>query len=169
MRLVPNIDTVPARVNKYLLPHERNLVATRRHPAMLIPSAATATGGLLSALAVNPVVKGNRPLELTTWLLMGFLLVQFILACISWSTKYFIVTSQRLILTTGMFSITRVTTLPLETAKNIIFNRSRAGRLFGYGTFIFGTGSRIDYIPYSEQISLEIHGLVFKDQDSPLD
>jgi len=36
MRLVPNTDTVPASVNKYLLPHERQVITVHRHPAVLI-------------------------------------------------------------------------------------------------------------------------------------
>ena len=36
MRLVPNTDTVPASVNKYLLPHESRVITVHQHPAMLI-------------------------------------------------------------------------------------------------------------------------------------
>ena len=36
MRLVPNTDTVPASVNRYLLPHERQVITVHQHPAILI-------------------------------------------------------------------------------------------------------------------------------------
>jgi len=31
VRLTPNTDTVPASVNKYLLPHERQVITVKRH------------------------------------------------------------------------------------------------------------------------------------------
>ena len=36
MRLVPNSDTVPASVNRFLLPHERQVITVHQHPAILI-------------------------------------------------------------------------------------------------------------------------------------
>jgi hypothetical protein len=36
MRLAPNTDTVPAAVNRYLLPHERQVISVHQHPAVLI-------------------------------------------------------------------------------------------------------------------------------------
>jgi len=61
-----------------------------------------------------------------------------------------------------MFSITRVTTLPLETAKNIIFNRSRAGRLFVMELHL-RTGSRLIIFLLGTNLAGD-SGLVFKDQ-----
>ena len=36
MRLVPGTDTVPNAVNKYLLPHEHQVITVRKHPAVLL-------------------------------------------------------------------------------------------------------------------------------------
>ena len=36
MRLAPKSDAVPASVNKYLLPHERQVISVHQHPAVLI-------------------------------------------------------------------------------------------------------------------------------------
>jgi len=36
MRLVPNTDAVPASVNRYLLPHERQVITVHQHTAILI-------------------------------------------------------------------------------------------------------------------------------------
>jgi hypothetical protein len=36
MRLAPNTDTVPARVNRYLMAHERQVISVHQHPVVLI-------------------------------------------------------------------------------------------------------------------------------------
>jgi hypothetical protein len=49
------------------------------------------------------------------------------------------------------------------------FERSPAGRLFGFGTFIVESAgqeqalNKIDNLPYPEQLYLEVCGLIFKD------
>jgi len=49
------------------------------------------------------------------------------------------------------------------------FERSATARLFGYGTFVVESAgkdkvfSRIDHLPYPEQLYLEVCGLIFKD------
>jgi hypothetical protein len=49
MRLVPSTDAVPLAVNRYLLPHERQVI-TVLHPASLIGPGLTLSG-LVAALA----------------------------------------------------------------------------------------------------------------------
>src|ERR1700691_2698766 len=49
MRLVPNTDTVPTSVNKYLLPHERQVISVHQHPAVLIRPIFEALVGLAIA------------------------------------------------------------------------------------------------------------------------
>jgi len=36
MRLVPDTETVPASVSRYLLPQERQVISVHQHPAVLI-------------------------------------------------------------------------------------------------------------------------------------
>lgn len=172
MRLTPNTDTVPASVNKYLLPHERQVISVKPHPAIIIPRATTATGGLFAAVALNPLVKDSAPLKLTIWLLAGFLCLGFVSACINWSTSFLVVTSQRILLVSGALS-RRARNIPLEDIKRMTVRRSRGGRALGYGTFIFDIGGRphirVEYIPYPEQLYLEVNGLVFRDRDESPD
>jgi hypothetical protein len=172
VRLTPKTDTVPASINKYLLPHERQVITVKYHPAIVIPPAATATGGLFAAVAVNPLVKNSPALKLTIWLLAGLLCLRFISACINWSARWFIVTSQRILLVSGALS-TRVRNIPLEDIKHMTFRRSRGSRTLGYGAFILDTGGSpyiiVDYIPYPEQLYLEVTGLVFRDREESPD
>ena len=60
MRLAPNTDTVPASVNRYLLPHERQVISVHEHPAVLIPPIALVLLGLaIAGLLSNYVAHGN--------------------------------------------------------------------------------------------------------------
>jgi hypothetical protein len=168
VRISPSVDTVPPSVNKYLLPHERQVITVKRHPVSIVPSAVSAVGGLFVAIAISPIVQGNDLLELSIWLLAGVLCVEFVLACISWSARWVVITSQRILFVSGVFG-TRVRNVPLETITNMTLRRPRGGRTFGYGTFIFDAAGRpgivVDYLPYPEQLYLEVNGLVFKDRE----
>jgi hypothetical protein len=59
----------------------------------------------------------------------------------------------------------KVTALPLAAVQNLAFSRSAGGRLRGYGAFTFEAdgqaGAVIDYIPYPEQLYLEIYHLLY--------
>ena len=55
-----------------------------------------------------------------------------------------------------------------------VFQRSAMGQLLGYGEFILESAGQdqalrnVDYIPYPEQLYLEVCGLIFKDtEESP--
>ena len=71
MRLAPNTDTVPASVNRYLLPHERQVISVHQHPAVLIGPIFWALLGLGIAGWLTTIVKGNGVALLVIWLLWG--------------------------------------------------------------------------------------------------
>jgi hypothetical protein len=125
------------------------------------------------AFIINPIINGNDSLELFIWLLVGFLWAKLILAWINWFYRYIVVTDQRILLTSGLLSVARVRNLPIESIKTMAFRRSRGGRLFGYGAFIFEANARpymvVDYVPYPEQLYLEVQGLAFVSEDRSLD
>lgn len=60
----------------------------------------------------------------------------------------------------------KVEQVPLSMLTDLAFRRSWAGRLLGYGTFIVTTPrgvKKIRFLPYPEQLYLEVCGLIFKD------
>ena len=68
MRLVPNTDTVPASVNKYLLPHERQVITVHQHPAILIrPIFEVLIGLAIAGWLSNSVANGNNIAILVIW------------------------------------------------------------------------------------------------------
>ncbi len=168
MRLVAGTDSVPASANRYLLPDERQVVTFRQHPAKLLPPLTAAVGGLLAAVAVSAISNHVMSAHYVVWALAAFVILRFVLDVLNWSVQYIVVTQRRLLLTSGLTG-RRVTVLPLVTVRDLAFVRSTGGRLLGYGAFTFEAGGQsntvIDYIPYPEQVYLEIYHLLFAAED----
>jgi uncharacterized membrane protein YdbT with pleckstrin-like domain len=171
MRLVPSSDTVPTSVNKYLLPHERQVITVRQHPAVLIRRIVEALVGLaLAGFLSGTVANGNNYAILVIWGLWAVLLVRLIMKVFEWSVNYFVVTSQRMLLASGIIT-RKVNMMPLAKVTDMSFQRSTLGRLLGYGQFILESAGQdqalriVDYLPYPEQLYLEVCGLIFKGKD----
>lgn len=160
MRLISPGGTAPAAVNRYMLPHEHQVVTIRRHPIVLFPWAASAAGGVLVAVATSAIEQERRSVQLTVWALTIFLAWESISAVGRWLAGYIVVTNSRVIVCSGFLG-RRIESTPIESLKGMMLDRSFSGRYLGYGTLIVDGRRFIDYVPYPEQFYLEIMGLVF--------
>lgn len=169
MKLVAPPNRAPASVNRYLLPYEQDVVTIRRHPAVLIGPVAAVLGALIFAgILSNTVIASSSAVLAVIWWVWLLILVWFVWRVAEWSVDYFVITSQRLLLTQGL--ITRqVNMMPLGKVTDMRFERSLLGRFLGFGTFVMESAgqdqalSRIQFVPYPEQLYLEVVGLIFKD------
>ena len=168
MRLISPGANPPADVDRYLLPHEQEVITVRKHPAVLLaPIAWAAVGLIVAAVLSDTVLRHSSGLTWIVWAIWGLVFLRFLWAAINWAVDYFVVTSHRFILTSGLFS-RKVAMMPLVKVTDMTFQRSFLGRLFGYGTFILESAgqdqalSTVDYIPYPEQLYLEVCSLIFK-------
>jgi uncharacterized membrane protein YdbT with pleckstrin-like domain len=175
MRLVPNTDTVPASVNRYLLPHERQVITVHQHPAVLIgPIFLVLIGLAIAGWLSNSVANGNGTVLLVIWIIWGVLFLRLAWKVFEWAVTYFVVTSQRFVLATGVLT-RKVNMMPLAKVTDMSFQRSTMGRILGYGEFILESAgqdqalNRVDYLPYPEQLYLEVCGLIFKDKEESPD
>jgi uncharacterized membrane protein YdbT with pleckstrin-like domain len=175
MRLVPNTDTVPASVNKYLLPHERQVITVHQHPAVLIRPIFEVLAGLaIAGWLSNSVAHGNGTVILVIWVAWALLLLRLAVKVLDWSVNYFVVTSQRMLLATGVVT-RKVNMMPLTKVTDMSFQRSTLGRILGYGEFILESAGQdqalrvVDHLPYPEQLYLEVCGLIFKDKEESPD
>jgi membrane protein YdbS with pleckstrin-like domain len=165
IRVVPN-ETVPAAVYRVLLPHERRVITVRFHPAILIRPVAEALGGLAVAGLISTITHLDRTVLLVIWLVWLILVIRLLFRIYEWLEDYFVVTSKRLLLATGVFRKT-VNMMPLTKVTDMRFERSPAGRLFGFGTFIVESAGQeqalhtINHLPYPEQLYIEVCGLIF--------
>jgi membrane protein YdbS with pleckstrin-like domain len=167
IRVVPN-ETVPAAVYRVLLPHERRVITVRFHPAVLIVPVAQALGGLAVAGLLSTLVHLGSTLLLIIWLAWLIVVIRLLFRIYQWLEDYFVVTSARLLLATGVVKKT-VNMLPLTKVTELRFERTAAGRLFGYGKFIVDSAGNdhvlkeVNYLPYPEQLYIEVCGLLFQD------
>jgi len=161
---------VPPVVASALLPHERKVITTLQHPAALVTPSLMAVGGLIAASVLSFLNLSGEALGII-WSLCGLTLPYWLLCLARYPVTYFVVTGQRLILVRG-FMRRDIVTVPLSRAVELGLRRSLLGRLLGYGAFIlYGAGARqairrVNFIPYPEQLYLEIIGLIFKDPGS---
>lgn len=170
IRVVPMTDTVPPAIRRYLLPHEDQVITVRLHPAVLIRPVAETLGGLAIAAVLSAVAaKGNGTVLLVIWLAWLVLFLRLAMKVWQWWEDHFVVTSQRLLLATGVFS-KKVNMMPLTKVTDMSFQRSSLGRILGYGAFIVESAGQdqalrhVDHLPYPEQLYLEVCGLIFKDK-----
>jgi uncharacterized membrane protein YdbT with pleckstrin-like domain len=175
MRLVPNTDTVPATVNRYLLPHERQVITVHQHPAVLImPILEVLVGLAIAGWLSNSLAHGNGIAILVIWILWGLVFLRLVVKVVEWARTYFVVTSQRMLLSTGLVTH-KVNMMPLTKVTDMSFQRTATGRLLGYGEFIVESAgqdqalSNIKFLPYPEQLYLEVCGLIFRDKDDGSD
>lgn len=161
----PASGSSSATISKYLLPREVQVATVRQHPAVLIPaSALTLIGLLIAGVLSATVVHGDYSVAL--WILWLLLLLRLVWKVMNWSVDYFVVTSERLLLTRG-FLARQVNMMPLTKVTDMSFKRSFAGRLLGYGEFIVESAGQdqalrhVAFIPYPEQLYLLICGMLF--------
>jgi uncharacterized membrane protein YdbT with pleckstrin-like domain len=171
MRATSRAAGGPAAVSKYLLPNEQQVIHTRRHPAILIgPSLLTLAGLLVAALLSATVLRGYGALITVIWIAWLVLFGYMIWNVINWAVDYFVVTSHRILLTSGVFT-RKVAMMPLTKVTDMSFQRTFSGRMLGYGEFIVESAGRdqalrtIDHIPYPEQLYLEVCGMLFGAED----
>ncbi|MER7352103.1 MULTISPECIES: PH domain-containing protein [Nonomuraea] len=172
MRLVTHGDSAPSSVNRYLLPHEHQVIMVRRHPAVLLRPVAEVFGGLIVAGLLSKFFgdQGGGTALVVVWWLWLLLLIRFVWKVAEWSVDYFVVTSKRMLLTTGLIT-RKVAMMPLQKVTDMSFQRSLLGRMLGYGEFILESAgqdqalSTVEYIPYPETLYLEVCQMLFPSKD----
>ena len=164
MRL-PGDEKVPPEVYRYLLAHERRVITVRRHPAVLAGPLSLLAG----AVAVASLLTVTRRKDVTAlrgaWGAAGIGLVVSAVRLYVWLSSYVVVTNHRLLCVKSLAS-TKVSAIPLREIRRIDMRRSALGRLLGYGTFIIRSADRdekIRYLPYPEQLYLEVMGILHPD------
>lgn len=173
MRLIAPGTSPPHDVNRYLLPHERQVITVRMHPAVLLVPVVIALGGLIAVVVLNTsIFRDYGAIQIVVWIAWGFLLLRALYAAANWAVDYFVVTSERLILTSGLLT-RKVAMMPMNKVTDMSFQRSLGGRLFGYGEFILESAGQeqalrnIPYLPYPEQLYLEVCNLLFPEAERP--
>ncbi len=171
----PATGTTPGRLPtraskdaaKYLLPDESAVVATRRHWAVLIEPTVkflpmVVVGGWLLLFDPENRVTSSAGL----FALLGAL-VYYGLRVGEWWMRHFIVSTRRVLLTSGVI-VRTVTLLPLRRITDLTWKETLLGQVLGYGTFRFESAgqqqalSEITYLPRADLLYRQVSGLLFQ-------
>jgi uncharacterized membrane protein YdbT with pleckstrin-like domain len=153
-------------VEKYLLPQERAVVATRRHWAVLIEPTfkflpVFLIGGWL--LLLDP---DNRVSSTAGLVVLIAALVYYGLRLGEWWMRHFIVSTRRVLLTSGVI-VRTVTLLPLRRITDLTWKETLLGQVLGYGTFRFESAgqqqalSEITFLPGADVLYRDVSALLF--------
>ena len=165
-----DISRLPTRarkdVEKYLLEGETVKVITRRHWAVLIEPTVKfvplfVVGGAL--LLFDPE---NRVTSSAGFLLILGALVYYGLRLGEWWFRHFIVSTRRVLLTSGVI-VRTVTLLPLRRITDLTWQETLLGNILGYGTFRFESAGQdqalrhLTYMPEAQKRYRQVSALLF--------
>ncbi|WP_299952225.1 PH domain-containing protein [uncultured Modestobacter sp.] len=151
---------------KYLLPDEPPVIATRRHPAVL----------------ARPLVRGLPALAVGVWVLqldpenrfgavLGLLIVVGALVYLGlhvgeWWVRHFLITRRRVLMTSGVI-IRTVAVMPLRRITDLTWKETFWGQVLGYGTFRFESAGQaqgldeITFLPHAKSLYKRLSELMF--------
>jgi membrane protein YdbS with pleckstrin-like domain len=153
-------------VEKYLLPGEEALVATRRHWAVLIEPTARFLPVLGIGLGVLLLDRDNQVTSSAGILIALAALVTYVLRITEWWMRHFIVSRRRVLLTSGVI-VRTVTLLPLARITDLTWQETPLGQLLGYGTFRFESAGQdqalrdLTYLPDAQARYRQVSELLF--------
>jgi hypothetical protein len=89
----------------------------------------------------------------------------------AWPVTYFVITSDRVLIISGLLTRT-VTSISLDEVQGLTFRRTVLGRMLGYGSLDAISARRrpfrmARYLPYPEQLYLEITSLLSPGERAP--
>jgi membrane protein YdbS with pleckstrin-like domain len=166
----PEPQELPPRarkdVAKYLLPDERAVVATRRHWAVLIEPTVKFVPFFLAGGWLLLLDPDNRVSSSAGLLVILGALVYYGLRFAEWWMRTFIVSTRRVLLTSGVIART-VTLLPLRRITDLTWKETLIGQVLGYGTFRFESAgqqqalSQITFLPHADVLYPRVSALLF--------
>ncbi|MEP6697164.1 MAG: PH domain-containing protein [Pseudonocardiales bacterium] len=153
--------------SRYLVPAERIAVNQRRHWSLIVPSFGVALLGLFAAGYVTGQMTEHRgPLYDVIWFAALALIGHFLYRLAEWNQDRFIVTDRRIMMVTGLLT-RQVAMMPLLRVTDMSYERSVAGRIFGWGTFILESAGQdqalrtIDRLPSPDVLYSTVCALMF--------
>jgi hypothetical protein len=135
---------------KYLLPDEPPVVATRRHPAVLVRPFLRGVPALVVGVWLLQLDAENRVSTTLGLLVVVGALVYLGLHVGEWRVRYFLVTRRRVLLTSGVI-IRTVAVMPLRRITDLTWKETFWGQVLGYGTFRFESAGQLqglDVVPF---------------------
>ncbi|RBY80002.1 PH domain-containing protein [Blastococcus sp. TF02-09] len=152
--------------DKYLLPGEDVVLATRRHWAVLIEPTVKFLPVFLVGAVLFLVDPDNAVTSVVGLVVLLGSLVYYALRVGEWWMRHFIVTRRRVLLTSGVI-VRTVTLLPLRRITDLTWEETFLGQILGYGSFRFESAGQdqalrhITFMPDAKKVYREVSGLLF--------
>ena len=161
-RFHPN---APKELDRYLIPTESIIFMIRRHWLVLVNPIGLV---LLGLLVVGYVSSTSAPADIKNIVVIAWLalIVRMIWKLLEWWLELFLATDRRLVLLHGIIT-RKVDMMPLAKVTDMRYDRSVAGRILGYGTFVLESAGQdqaisvVKYIPNPDRYYREISSVVF--------
>ena len=157
---------------KYLLPQETAVVATRRHWAVLIEPTVKSVPFLVVGFWLFVLDPENPVTSSAGLLLLLGTLGYYGLHVWEWLLRHFIVSTRRVLLTSGII-VRTVTLLPLRRITDLTWQETLLGNILGslglrgYGTFRFESAGQdqalrhLTFVPDAGELYVEVSRLLF--------
>jgi membrane protein YdbS with pleckstrin-like domain len=152
--------------DKYLLPGEDVVLATRRHWAVLVGPTLRFLPALLVGGWLFLLDPENEVTSVVGLVVVVLALGLYALRVGEWWMRHFIVTRRRVLLTSGVI-VRTVTLLPLRRITDLTWEETFFGQILGYGSFRFESAGQdqalrhITFMPDAKRVYREVSGLLF--------
>jgi membrane protein YdbS with pleckstrin-like domain len=152
--------------DKYLLPDEPPVIATRRHPAVLFRPFVRGVPALVVGVWLLQLDPTNRVSATLGLVVVLGALVYLALYVGEWWKRHLLVTRRRVLLTSGVI-IRTVAVMPLRRITDLTWKETFWGQLLDYGTFRFESAGQqqgldvIDYMPHADALYRRLSELMF--------
>jgi hypothetical protein len=152
--------------DKYLLPDEPPVIATRRHPAVLVRPLIRGVPAFVVGVWLLQLDPANQVSSVLGLLVMAGVLVYLGLHVGEWRVRHFLVTRRRVLLTSGVI-IRTVAVMPLRRITDLTWKETFWGQLLGYGTFRFESAGQlqgldeISFVPDADVLYKTLSQLMF--------
>jgi uncharacterized membrane protein YdbT with pleckstrin-like domain len=157
--------------DKYLLPDEPPVIATRRHPAVLFRPFVRGVPALVVGVWLLQLDPTNRVSATLGLVVVLGALVYLALYVGEWWVRHLLVTRRRVLLTSGVI-IRTVAVMPLRRITDLTWKETFWGQVFGYGTFRFESAGQqqgldvIAYMPHADALYKRLSELMFGSDSS---
>lgn len=160
----------PRDPDEYLLDTERRVIRIRRHWAVLLWDSFEAIALITVCVLVSYLLPPALwVVQNILWYVALLIVLRFAYQVMEWWVERLVVTDKRFIMTTGVWT-TQVLMMPISKVTDLTYQRTFAGRMFGYGTMVVESAGQIqalnniDYLPKPEAFYDTISELVFGDK-----
>jgi uncharacterized membrane protein YdbT with pleckstrin-like domain len=147
---------------------EEVVLDLRPHWAFFLGRAAVLLLSVV-ALVVAAALGAHDIVKLALGVVVLIALARLVARYLKWTTSEFVVTSDRLILRSGIVS-KRGIEIPLERVNTVFFNQRLGERLLRYGDLVIESGGErgrqvISDVPHPERVQSVIHGAMEDEED----